>query len=104
MEGTILSMLDAPDLLADGVQGLRNLDTLSAHRALAKFVKETPPTEVVGPYQTALRYLGEIGGSQRFSVGKMSRFVRPTMARAFSSHWRRSDQFEGCRSGADAFQ
>jgi hypothetical protein len=58
MEGTILSMLDAPDLLADGVQGLRNLDTLSAHRALAKFVKETPPTEVVGPYQTALRYLG----------------------------------------------
>lgn len=43
------------------MEGLRNLGTPSAHRALAEFVKNSPPTNVVGPYQEALRYLGEVG-------------------------------------------
>ena len=63
MEATILRMLDTPALQSYGVEGLRNLETPSAHRALASFVKNTPPTDALGVYQSALRFLGEIGDS-----------------------------------------
>ena len=63
MEATILRMLETPSLQYDGVEGLRNLNTPSAHRALADFVKNTPPANVAGAYPAALRYLGEIGDS-----------------------------------------
>jgi len=61
LEPTILKMLDTPLLQGFAVEGLRNLGTPSAHQALADFVKNSPPTNVVGPYQDALLYLGEIG-------------------------------------------
>lgn len=61
LEPTILKMLDTPLLQGFGVEGLRNLGTPTAHQMLAEFVKKSPPTNVVGPYQDALRYLGEIG-------------------------------------------
>ena len=61
IEPTILKMLDRPLLQGYGVEGLRNLGTPSAHRALANFVKDSPSTNIAGPYQEALRYLGEIG-------------------------------------------
>ena len=61
MEPTIVKMLDIPTLQYYGVEGLRNLGTSSAHKELANFVKNAPPTNVVGAYQMALRYLGEIG-------------------------------------------
>jgi hypothetical protein len=67
-EATILKMLDVPLLQSYGVEGLRNLGTPSAHRALAKFVKDSPPTNVVGVYQDALRSLGEIGDGGDVSV------------------------------------
>jgi hypothetical protein len=63
LEATILRMLDTPTMQYYGVEGLRNLNTPSAPRALAKFVKNSPPTNSVGAYQNALRYLGEIGDS-----------------------------------------
>ena len=56
MEPTILKMLDTPVLQSYGVEGLRNLGTPSAHRALAEFVKNASPTN-----EEALRHLGEIG-------------------------------------------
>jgi HEAT repeat protein len=68
MEPTILKMLHTPEMQRAGVEGLRNLGTPSAHRALAKLVKDSPPTDVAGPYQTALRYLGEIGDIGDVSV------------------------------------
>ncbi len=61
MEPTILKMLGTLALQYYGVEGLRNLGTPSAHQALRKFVKKTTPTNVVGSYQAAIRYLGEIG-------------------------------------------
>jgi len=61
MEPTILKMLGTPALQIYGVEGLRSLGTSSAHRALAEYIKNAPPTNVLGPYQTALRYIGEIG-------------------------------------------
>ena len=68
MEPTILNMLDSPILEGYGVEGLRNLGTSSAHQALRRFVKDTPPTNVVGAYQKAIRYLGEIGDPGDISV------------------------------------
>jgi hypothetical protein len=61
LEGTILRMLDSRELRYFAVRGLRNLGTPDAHQALASFVKNTPPTQVAGAYQDAIRYLGEIG-------------------------------------------
>jgi len=61
LEGTILQMLDSPELRYFAVRGLRNLGTPAAHQALASFVKNSPPTEAAGEYQDAIRYLGEIG-------------------------------------------
>jgi hypothetical protein len=60
MERTITHMLDAPNLRYFGVRGLRNLGTPTAHQALLSFVKNSPPTQVSGPHQDAIRYLGEI--------------------------------------------
>lgn len=68
MESAILKMLDTPSLQDYGVEGLRNLGTTSAHRALADFVTNSPPTDVVGPYQKALRYLGEIGDASDIPI------------------------------------
>jgi HEAT repeat protein len=61
LERTILHMLDSPDLKYFGVRGLRNLGTPTAHHALISFVENSPPTQEVGAYQDAIRYLGEIG-------------------------------------------
>jgi hypothetical protein len=61
LEPVILNMLADSSLQEYGVEGLRNLGTPSAHRALADFVEHSPPTNDSAPYQTALRYLGEIG-------------------------------------------
>jgi hypothetical protein len=68
LEGTILRMLDSPELRYFAVRGLRNLGTPDAHHALASFVKNTPPTQFAGAYQDAIRYLGEIGDSDDLSV------------------------------------
>jgi hypothetical protein len=60
MEGAILQMLDVPQLHSYGIDGLRNLGTPAAHRALANVVRTAPP----GLDQNqAIRYLGEIGDS-----------------------------------------
>lgn len=61
LEGTILEMLDSPQLRYFAVRGLRNLGTPGAHQALANFVKNSPPTQITGEYQDAIRCLGEIG-------------------------------------------
>ena len=61
LEGTILHLLDSPDLEHFAVQGLRNLGTPAAHQALVSFVKKSQPTQVTGTYQDAIRYLGQIG-------------------------------------------
>jgi hypothetical protein len=63
MEPTILRMLHTPGMQSFGVEGLRNLGTPSAHRALAEFVRDSSPTKIPALYQRALRYLGEIGNS-----------------------------------------
>jgi HEAT repeat protein len=56
-------MLHTPGRQSIGVEGLRNLGTPSAHRALLEFVRDSPPTNIPALYQNALRYLGEIGDS-----------------------------------------
>jgi len=61
LEGTILQMLDSPELKYFAVRGLRSLGTPTAHRALVNFVKQSPPAQSAGEYQDAIRYLGEIG-------------------------------------------
>jgi hypothetical protein len=61
LEGTILHMLDSPDLEYFAVRGLRNLGTPAAHQALVSFVEKSQPTQVTGTYQDAIRYLGQIG-------------------------------------------
>jgi hypothetical protein len=61
LESTLLEMLNSGDLQRFGVQGLRTLATPEAHQALAEFVKNSPPTNTWGPYQEAIRALGEIG-------------------------------------------
>lgn len=68
MEPVIVSMLHEADLEEYGVEGLRNLGTQSAHRALGDFVQHAQPTNTTGPYQTALRYLGEIGDSSDIPI------------------------------------
>lgn len=68
MESTFLRMLHTPSMQGVGVEGARNLGTPSAHRALAEFVKNSPPTKLPALYQTALRYLGEIGDSSDVPV------------------------------------
>jgi hypothetical protein len=68
LEPVILNMLDDPQLQTYGVEGLRNLGTPSAHRALVEFVGHSSPTNVSGTYQTALRYLGEIGDAGDVAV------------------------------------
>jgi HEAT repeat protein len=68
MEQTIVQMLDSPNLKYFAVRGLRNLGTPTAHQALLSFVKNSPPTEVNGPYQDAIRYLGEIGDPNDLAV------------------------------------
>jgi hypothetical protein len=61
MEGTILQMLDVRQLQTYGIEGLRNLATPTAHRALANFVRTASP----GPNENeAIQYLGEIGDSR----------------------------------------
>jgi len=67
-EPTILKMLDTPLLQSYGVEGLHNLGTPSAHHALAEFVRNSQPTNVVGPYQEALRYLGEVGDARDIPI------------------------------------
>jgi hypothetical protein len=61
MEATFLRMLRTPGKEAMGVEAARNLGTPSAHRALAEFVKDPPPTKFLALHQKAIRYLGEIG-------------------------------------------
>lgn len=61
MQPTILRMLHMPLLQHYGVVGLCNLDTPTAHQVLKGFVKNSPPTSVVGPYQSAIICLGRIG-------------------------------------------
>jgi hypothetical protein len=61
LENTILQMLDSPDLKYFAVRGLRNLGTSTAHQALVSFVANAQPSQEVGAYQEAIRYLGEIG-------------------------------------------
>jgi hypothetical protein len=61
MEPAILKILHTQGLQNYGVEGLRNLGTPSAHQALTKFVEDSPPTDVMGPYQHALLFLGETG-------------------------------------------
>lgn len=68
MEPAILRMLHTPGMQSSGVEGLRNLGTPSAHRALAEFVGDSPPIDAPGTYQNALRYLGEIGNSSDVPV------------------------------------
>jgi hypothetical protein len=68
MEREITHMLDMPNLRYFGVRGLRNLGTPSAHQALLAFVKNSPPTQVSGAYQDAIRYLGEIGDANDLPV------------------------------------
>jgi hypothetical protein len=58
---TLVDMLNSRDLQTFGVRGLRTLATPEAHQALAEFVKNFPPTNEFGPYQEAIRALGEIG-------------------------------------------
>jgi hypothetical protein len=60
MEGTILQMLDVPQLQSYGIEGLRNLRTPAAHKALANLVRTAPPGLDLN---LAIRYLGEIGDS-----------------------------------------
>jgi len=58
MEGTILGMLEVRQLESYGIEGLRNLGTPAAHRALADVVR----TALAGQNQNqAIIYLGEIG-------------------------------------------
>lgn len=61
MESTFLRMLRTPGNEAIGVEAARNLGTLSAHHALAEFVKDPLPTKFPALHQKAIRYLGEIG-------------------------------------------
>lgn len=62
LEGTILHMIDSPDdWKYFAVRGLHNLGTPTAHQALVSFVKNSPPTQETGPYQDAIRYVGQIG-------------------------------------------
>jgi hypothetical protein len=61
LEGTILQMLNSPQLRYFAIRGLRNLGTPSARQALASFVKNSQPIPTSGEYQDAIRYLGEIG-------------------------------------------
>jgi hypothetical protein len=68
LEGTILHMLDSPELRHFAVRGLRNLGTPAAHTALVSFVKNSQPTQVAGEYQDAIRYLGEIGDHNDLAV------------------------------------
>lgn len=68
LEGTILQMLDSPQLRYFAIRGLRNLGTPSAHQALADFVKNSLPTQSSGEYQEAIRYLGEIGDRSDLAV------------------------------------
>lgn len=68
LEGTILQMLDSPELRYFAVRGLRNLGTPAAHQALVSFVKNSPPTQAAGEYQDAIRYLGEIGTHDDLAV------------------------------------
>ena len=68
LESTILKMLYLQSLQGFGLEGLHNLGTPSAHRALTEFVKNSQPTNVVGPYQDALHYLGEIGDASDIPV------------------------------------
>jgi hypothetical protein len=68
MEPTILRMLHTPGMQSAGVEGLRNLGSPSAHRALADFVRDSSPTDFPALYQKALRYLGEIGNSSDVPV------------------------------------
>lgn len=82
LEPTILKMLDTPLLQGFGVEGLRNLGTPLAHQALAEFVKNSPPTNVVGPYQDAIRYLGEIGDAVTFRYSSPLRVQMRLIVRA----------------------
>jgi HEAT repeat protein len=60
MESTILHMLEVPQLQNYAIEGLKNLKTPTAHRALANVVRTAPP----GLDQNlAITYLGEIGDS-----------------------------------------
>jgi hypothetical protein len=61
LEDTTIGMLESADLRPFAIRGLRSLGTPDAHDALANFVRNSPPTEPVGEYQDAIRYLGEIG-------------------------------------------
>jgi len=61
LEGTILQMLDSPDLKYYGVRGLHNLGTPTAHQALVSFVRNSQTTRETGAYQDAIRYLGQMG-------------------------------------------
>jgi hypothetical protein len=60
-------MLHTPGMQSPGVEGLRNLGSPSAHRALAEFVRDSSPTS-----QDWIRrrcgYLGEIGNSSDVPV------------------------------------
>lgn len=63
MEPEILRMFRTPGMQILGVQGLRDLGTPSARRALTEFLRDSPPTNIPGLYQEALRDLGKIGNS-----------------------------------------
>ena len=60
MEGAILHMLEVRQLLNYGIEGLKNLNTPTAHRALANVVRTAPPGLDLN---LAITYLGEIGDS-----------------------------------------
>jgi hypothetical protein len=68
LEGTILRMIESPDLTLFAVRGLHNLGTPTAHQALVSFVKNTQPTQESGAYQEAIRYLGQIGDHNDLAV------------------------------------
>jgi HEAT repeat protein len=90
LERTLLEMLNStPDLRHYGVQGLRTLATPNAHQTLAEFVKNAPPTDSFGPYQEAIRALGEIGNAGDvdllLAVAKANTPVGPSRALAIEA-------------------